>query len=211
MWLHPRGVVVVVCRHLARSKAPAPSSTTPDDGLNGRQRAFVAEYLANGHVATRAAIAAGYSAKSAAQSASEILKYPKVQAAIAAIEAPRLERLHLTADRLDEELARLVYLDPRRACDADGRLLRLHEMPEDVARALPGLDVEALYEWVDDPGSTSGKKQRVQVGQTTKVRWPDKTRALELAMKRLALLTEKHEHSGEVRQVSISINGKARG
>jgi hypothetical protein len=62
-----------------------------------------------------------------------------------------------------------------------------------VRRALPGWDVEALYEWVDDPASPDGKKQRVQVGQTTKVRWPNKVEALKLFLQRRGALKEQLE------------------
>ena len=50
------------------------------DGLNDRQKRFVLEYLRNGGNGTEAAIAAGYSAKSAAVQASRLLNDDKVLA-----------------------------------------------------------------------------------------------------------------------------------
>lgn len=52
-------------------------------GLTGNQLAFCREYLRNGCNGTRAAIAAGYSAKSASSLASEMLRKPKIAAQLA--------------------------------------------------------------------------------------------------------------------------------
>ena len=53
------------------------------DGLTGKQRAFVAEYLSNGFNATKAAIKAGYSKASAHTEGSRLLRNVKVAGAIA--------------------------------------------------------------------------------------------------------------------------------
>jgi phage terminase small subunit len=188
------------------ARGPA-AKILPDDGagLNAKQRRFCLEYLVDMN-GTQAAIRAGYAARSAHSQASDLLTLPKVQAFL----QPRLkraeEKLELTAERLEAELARLAFVDPRKAYDANGKLLPVHEMPEDVARAIAGFEEEALFDTiVVGEGPRGGvKKERLQVGVTRKVKWASKPEALALGMKRLGLLTEKHELVGPA-NVTINI------
>lgn len=174
------------------------SSRLPDGSdLNAKQRRFCLEYLVdlNG---TQAAIRAGYAARSAHSQASDLLTLPKIQAFL----GPRLKRsetkLELTVERLEEELARLAFVDPRKAYDAEGKLLPVHEMPEDVARCIQGFEEEALFDTVvTGTGPRGGvKKERLQVGVTRKVKWGNKAEAVMLGLKRRGALTEKHELVG---------------
>src|SRR6516165_2745573 len=71
--------------------------------LTKKQKAFVAEYLNNLN-ATKAAIAAGYSAHTASQQGSRLLKNSKVAEAINEEFIPRHERLETAADRMLQEL-----------------------------------------------------------------------------------------------------------
>lgn len=66
--------------------------------LNGKQEAFCREYAAslNGK---RSAILAGYSEKTAEQSASRLLRAVKVQARIAELQADRIEHTQITAEQ----------------------------------------------------------------------------------------------------------------
>lgn len=65
--------------------------------ITTKQQVFVAEYLIDLN-ATRAAIAAGYSEKTAAEQASRLLKNVKVSEVIAHKQGKRLEKLKLSAD-----------------------------------------------------------------------------------------------------------------
>lgn len=146
-------------------------------GLTPKQAAFVREYLVdlNG---TQAAIRAGYSKKTASKMAYELLHdVPYVMEAIDKAKAERLERLKLKADDVLVELARIATLDVARACDEEGNLLPPHKMPEDVRRAVSGVE-QSL------------------VGM--KYRFADKLRALELIGKHLTMFKDQVEHSGGV-------------
>jgi phage terminase small subunit len=81
-----------------------------DKGLTPRQRRFVDEYLCdlNGK---QAAIRAGYSPKTAEVQASQTLRIPKVQTALAAAQRARGARVHLTQDAVLAELALLARSD----------------------------------------------------------------------------------------------------
>src|SRR5208283_2031521 len=77
-------------------------------GLTARQTLFIAEYLVdlNG---TRAAIAAGYSKKTAKAQASRLLTNVNVAAEIAARMEKRCAKLEVTADTVVQELAKLGF------------------------------------------------------------------------------------------------------
>ncbi|MBY0527328.1 MAG: terminase small subunit [Gemmataceae bacterium] len=79
--------------------------------LTPKQQRFVDEYLIDLN-ATAAYKRAGYQARTdnvAASSASELLRNPKVAAAIAAGKAARAQRTAVTADAVVQELARLAF------------------------------------------------------------------------------------------------------
>jgi phage terminase small subunit len=66
--------------------------------MTRKQTLFIAEYLANGLNATRAAVSAGYSKKTARPIGAENLTKPLIAAAIAAKTGKRLAELEVTAD-----------------------------------------------------------------------------------------------------------------
>src|SRR5271157_5246902 len=88
-------------------------------GLTVRQTLFIAEYLIdlNG---TRAAIAAGYSRKTANEQASRLLANVKVASEIAERLEKRITKLEITADAVLQELAKLAFFDPRKLFNSDG-------------------------------------------------------------------------------------------
>ena len=81
----------------------------PADELTVKQRRFVAEFLATAN-ASAAAIAAGYSEKTARQVGYKLIRnHPAVQKAIAEAEKDRMAELEVSAWRLDETLARIAF------------------------------------------------------------------------------------------------------
>jgi phage terminase small subunit len=82
--------------------------------LNARQARFVQEYLVD-LIATRAAIRAGYSPKTAEQQGNRLLGIAKVASAIASAQAKRGARTEITQDRVLAELAKLGFYDIRKA------------------------------------------------------------------------------------------------
>lgn len=145
-----------------------------------KRERFCLEYLKDLN-ATQAALRAGYSARTAKVQGSRLLTYADVQARISEQMAKRADRLELKAEDVLRELLRLARVDIAGAFDSEGRLRPIHEIPEDVRRAVAGVDV------VERDGTL-----------TTKVRFWDKTRALELLGKHLRLFIERVEHSGNV-------------
>ncbi len=156
-------------------------------GLNPKQQRFVAEYLVDLN-ATQAAIRSGYSQKTARQIATENLSKPAIAAAIAERQAKRIGKLELTAETILGELLRIAKVDVREAYDEDGNLRPLSEIPEDVRRAVAGIEIDDRWE---------GKGEDATRYTVKKLKFWDKNRALELLAKNLGLLVEKHEVTGK--------------
>ena len=90
-----------------------------------------------------------------------------------------------------DELKRIGTVDIRRAYDKAGCLLPVHEIPEDVARVIVGIEAKELWERVDDgEGGTKMEK----VGEMVKVKFLDKIKALELLGKNMALWIDRTQH-----------------
>ena len=81
-------------------------------GLTPKQRKFVAEYLVDLN-ATRAAIRAGYSEKTADRIGPELLGKTCVREAVEAAQKRREKRTEITQDRVLNELARVAFGNSR--------------------------------------------------------------------------------------------------
>lgn len=153
------------------------------DELSDREKIFVAAYIRDPN-GTQAAIAAGYSERSAHVQAARLIKKAKVRKAIDDATAKAAEDAGLTRRSVLRQLQRMVEADLARCFDRDGRLLPIHEMPEDIRAAISAVEVDEI---------TVGDQV---VGQTRKVKLWDKNSAIEKAMKHLGLLRERLEHVG---------------
>lgn len=150
--------------------------------LNPKQRLFALAYLETLN-ASEAARRAGYSKKNANVNGPRMLAHAGIAAFIAAHLEKQEKKAVLAIEDLEAELHRLVFFDPRKLLDSNGRMRPLHELDEDTARAIASVDVEQLFEGYGE--------DRHQTGQLHKVRFWDKRAAIELGMKRRGALTEK--------------------
>ena len=104
------------------------------------------------------------------------------QAEIIARQAARLDSLELTEARIETEISRIAFFDVRRIFDKNGDPIPIHELDDDTARVISGLEI--YEEWTG-----SGKNRRF-VGRVKKYRFADKNSALERAAKIRAMFTE---------------------
>lgn len=153
--------------------------------LSLKQSLFVSEYLVDGN-ATQAAIRAGYSAKTAGSIGEENLKKPEIAAEIKAALERRNQRVEVKADDVLRELLRLAMVDIGEAYDENNNLKKLHDMPPGVRRSIA--QIETHYIGGGEDGAIEVKK----------VKFNDKTKALELLGKHLKLFTDKLEVSGKM-------------
>lgn len=144
-----------------------------------RKRLFIEAYLSNGKNATQAAIAAGYSEKSAHAQGCRLLKDVKIQAEIAertqVVLAKAEIATELTLENILRELGRIALFDPRRILKGDGTMLDPGDWPDDVAAAVGGLEIMEEFE--------GRGADRERVGFVKKLKFWDKNSAIEKAMK----------------------------
>lgn len=167
--------------------------------LTAKQRRFALEYLVDLN-ATQAAIRAGYSVKTARAIASENLTKPAIRALVDEALKRREQRTEVTAARVLQEMARIALADMGQAFDASGNLLPIHEMPEDVRRALSGFEAEELFE-----GSGA---ERTRMGNVRKVKFWDKPRVLEMLGKHLRMFEDDPKASVTGQRVTVVVRGR---
>jgi phage terminase small subunit len=103
--------------------------------LSRRAALFVREYPKD-YNGTQAAIRSGFSAKTAAQAASRLLKNVKVRAAIDALIAEVMKRCEVTIERIRWEASCVGFSTLKDLIGKDGKPLFLKDLPENVARSL---------------------------------------------------------------------------
>ena len=155
--------------------------------LTPKQASFCLEYLVDLN-ATQAAIRAGYSTKTARSQAQRLLTKDDIGSELAQLMENRSKRVEITADTVLSELLKIARADIGAAFNEDGSLKAIHEIPEEVRRAIAGVDV---FEEFAGRG-----EDRAQIGLTKKLRFWEKTKALELLGRHLRLFTDKVELTG---------------
>ncbi|MCG5533114.1 terminase small subunit [Halorhodospira sp. 9621] len=149
-------------------------------GLTDRQRRFVKEYLIDAN-ASKAAVRAGYSEKTASRIGPELLGKPWVRAEIDKGQSQRAQKLEITAERVIEELARVAMADPRKLFREDGSPKPVQELDDHTAAALSRVKVRAI------PGSEA---------QVLEYRLIDKNQALDKLMKHVGGYKADNEQRG---------------
>jgi len=139
--------------------------------LTAKQRRFVVEYLVDLN-ATQAAIRAGYAKKGAKDQAYQLMQNPTIQAAIKAAMEERSERIRIDADYVLQRLVEIDQLDVIDILEDDLSLKPLKQWPKAWRRYLVGFDLAEMFE--------GQGKDRSMIGVLKKIKWPDKTRNLEL-------------------------------
>ncbi len=158
--------------------------------LRARYERFCREYIIDLN-ATRAAIAAGYSKKTAYSMGPQLLKRIEVQELIGKLLAKRSENLDYSAERILTELSKMGFsnmLDFLAPDKESGELiLDFSKLTRDQAAA--------IQEYTIDATGGTGDGERKQVLRT-RFKLADKTRALELLGKYRKLFTERLEVHG---------------
>lgn len=137
-----------------------------------RKELFRQEMLRGDGNATRAAIAAGYSPKTAYSQASRLLKNVELQQELKEAGQKLLQEIKVTNEQIITAYARIAFLDPRRFYDEKGQLLPVNLLPLDVASALTGFETSSISAGKDAEGSTEHIR-------TTKIKFNDPIKALD--------------------------------
>jgi len=130
----PRGT-----RAAPKAKRATPRAGRSADAIAERRRQFVERYLANGHNAAAAAVAAGFSPKGAKKTGWQLLHEPDVAQAIQG-RARELARLaELTTEQWAAQLRAVLFASPGDLFGTDGNLIPIHLLPPHVQAAISSL------------------------------------------------------------------------
>jgi len=166
--------------------------------LTDKQKKFIQEYLVDLN-ATQAAIRAGYSEKTAPMIGKENLIKPYIQNFIQEAQKKLAEETEITQQRVLNEEKRLAFADYRDVFNKDGTTIKPHELPEDIARALAGIEVIETY---DKQGALTRK---------FKYRFWDKGRALERISRHLGMYVDNIKMQGNIEaKIKLSVKEKSK-
>ena len=191
---------------------------TDEHGLTDQQRRFCDLYLIelNG---TKAYMEAGFRVKSKAvarAAAARLLTNPRVEAYLAARKVAIQEKLEITQERIQREIAAVAFFDIRQLFGRDGNILPIQDLPRDVAAGLAGMDVIEEFDAAVAKEKGDGDGARALLGFTKKVKLRNKLEALKLLGLDLGMFKQKHEHTGKdgapitiegIAEMLTSING----
>ena len=149
--------------------------------IDPRWERFCHEYIKDQN-GTRAALAAGAPEGTASIWASKAVADPRVQKRIKELLAPELDRLKIEVKDVLDGIAAIARVDLKDAYDENGQLLPVKDMPISIRKALVGVDVSEDY------------SEGVNIGRTSKLKFPDRLKAWELLGKTLKMFTDRVEH-----------------
>lgn len=149
---------------------------------NEKHKRFCEEYLIdlNGK---QAAIRAGYAETRAEVTASELLAKEDVQAYLAKRQKELQEATGVTQQRVLQEYAKIAFADIRQYYDLNGRLLTPHDIPDDAAGALAGMEVFEEFGY-------NQEGDKVHIGDTKKIKTYDKVKALDSLARHLGMFKD---------------------
>lgn len=161
--------------------------------LRGRMARFVEQLLLDPNLdQTQAAIAAGYSPRTATVQASQVMADPRVVAALALAKEQRRVRVQVEQDDVLRELIGLVRSNVQHfAVDELGNISLAPGAPETAWAAVASVKRQIRH-------ISNGPDEDPDIEYTCEFRlWP-KDRALDLAMKHLGISgVDRHEHTGK--------------
>jgi len=167
--------------------------------LNAQHEVFAVEYLKDLN-ATKAAIRAGYSAKTASRKGPDLANDPLVAELIHTLKTERVERTKVDADYVLKRLVEVDQMDAIDILNPDGSIKSIPDWPPIWRQMISGLDLSEIWEGSGD--------QRQMVGILKKIKWPDKTKNLELIGKHVDVqaFKDKVEHEGNLKDLVPTIN-----
>lgn len=157
------------------------------DKLTSKQEMFCQEYIKDFN-ATRAAIEAGYSKKSATVLGNETLRKPYIATRLQELMKEREERTKITQDMVVKELAKIAFISADQFYADDGSTKLLSELDKDTRGALKSYTIKTI-------NIGEGLTEDIPMHSTH-----DKLKAIELLGKHLGMFVDKQEitHQGQL-------------
>lgn len=158
---------------VAKKKPPVKAGTSKVSAED-RRLAFVEAYLSNGRNATDAAIQAGYSKGGAQKQGYRMSKDPLILSMIDQRRTFIAQANELSTNEIMADMARALRFDPRKLYRQDGTLKPIHELDDDTALCLTGIEVVAM----PSPDGDGDTPLFVK-----KIKWESKATARDQALK----------------------------
>lgn len=175
-----------------------------DTPLTARYELFCQSY-SSCPIGRKAAIAAGYSEKTATITASTLLTLPNIQRRIKELNDELFAKIGLTKENILGDMVLLAKHDIRKLYDEDGNLRPIHALSREEAIAITGIEVDELWEMEG--------RRRVQSGVTRKIKIIDKKGAQDTLIKVAGWaapdkVAQTDVAGNDVKKQVIKINGK---
>ena len=162
---------------MPKNRTSGKASRNPVTGVTPQQERFAAEYVKTGRLATayrRSYNAENMSEESCRREAQRLLEDPRITPRIEHYRKSAEKALEMSVQDVTRRAVQVVEFDVGDCFDEAGKLLPLHEMPTAIRKTLAGFEI--------------GK------AGTTKVRFPDRVRALELLARIKRMIIDRVEH-----------------
>ena len=138
--------------------------------LSPKQQAFVDAYLSNGKNAMQAAIAAGYTKKSAKANAARMMENDGIKKAIRKAVDKASETCQISFERWLKEYLCVGLLDPKDVFEDDESVKQIKNIPESARRAIASVKVVEMFDGQGD--------QKQAIGLVKEIRFHPKLQAL---------------------------------
>lgn len=132
--------------------------------------------------------------KSVWNKASALARTAVVQARVSQLTARGMRNLDLTIERVLLERKRLAFFDVRKLLDSTGKPLPIHELDDDTAAAVAGLDVCQIG------------NNEMGVGEVLKVKLADKNASLNALERHLGMYASDENGGRKAGVINILIN-----
>ena len=147
--------------------------------LSAQHQAFVDEYIIDFN-ATKAAIRAGYTEKTARQQGSRLLSHADIQEAIRLAIEGRSKRTKVDADWLLTHCSQMLTADIGDILDELGHFKPIHDWPKIWRQMLNGTDIKEIFAYT---GGEEGAKDKV--GEIIKAKFVSREKIMELTGKHI--------------------------
>jgi phage terminase small subunit len=180
---------------MTKAKKPVKKAQAGGSRLSklDKTKLFLEAFLSNNGNLRKSALAMGCSDSAADKAGQRMSKTALFMSMLEERRAAVYDDLEITTERILKERARLAFFDPRKLFDKDGKPIPIHELDDDTAAALAGLDVMEEYAGSGD--------ERVFIGYTKKYKLADKNASLTSLEKQKGMYEKDNEQSRAVTKV----------
>ncbi len=158
---------------MARKQVARVKAGTSKVSAEARRTAFIEAYLCNGNNVAEAARTAGFSEKSAHAQGARLLKDVRVSTVLEQRRTDIAVKTELSTDEIMADMARALRFDPRKLYRQDGTLKPIHELDDDTALCLTGIETVIVK-------GTEGDETPLFI---KKLKWESKATARDQALK----------------------------